>query len=331
MGYSPELINYSFMDEDNYSPLKQKRLRSFVASCMFYRLRKGICKQFALFRDNKMIYSRQRIASSKDIMEFIHDYDVLLIGSDQVWNPFLGFDIDLSLLSFYKSSDSLPKKVSYASSFGIDSLPEELRTKYKESLDDFSNLSTREESGSKIISNLIHRETPIVVDPTLLFSGEQWDRFSNSIDIDEDYVLIYDMQHSQKMYDAAKIISKTLKIKIYALSRITNPDKNITTLYNIGPDKFITLFKRARFVLTDSFHGAVFSVIFEKVFYCVIPKRRASRMKDFLKKISLESRLLSNDSENTDLSFDAIDYGDPNRILSQWRNYSLDYLRKALE
>ncbi len=264
LGYNIDIISYSFMNECEYSPFSQNNFKSFATCCLFYELRRGIHFAFQKFRDKYMKYSDSVIKSKDDFRKIINDYDCFLIGSDQVWNPFLGIDTDITLLKFY---DNGPRKISYASSFGVSHLPDDKKEYYREAFKSFDCISVREPTGKTIINELTDKKVEVVLDPTLLMNADDWEGYAESVDINGDYVLIYDMYHDPGLREIAKKIAKNKNAMVIALSRMILPDMKIKTLKNISPSNFLWLFKNARAIVTDSFHGTVFSVNFNKEFY----------------------------------------------------------------
>ncbi len=327
MGYEAELMNYSFMEEKLYSPLKQKTLRSFVSSTLFYPLRKSLHTAFLNFRKKHMKYSSKQLFTPEDFARVASDYDAFLIGSDQVWNPDLGIDTNITLLRFYENG---PRRLSYASSFGVSSLSKERELVYKEALNKFEHISTREETGKTLVNNITGRESVISLDPTMLLDANEWSKYEEKSGLDEPYVLIYDMRHSQKVMDTAKKLAEIKGCKVVALSRIVIQDKKIRTLYGISPGQFLDLFKNAEAVVTDSFHGTVFSITYQKEFYSYCSRQGmkiGSRITNILKSLGLSERLIHDGAE---VEFSEISYDSVTELLKKMREVSLGYLKKIL-
>lgn len=327
LGYDAELMNYTFMEEKLYSPLKQKTLRSFVSSALFYPLRKSLHTAFLNFRNKNMKYSSKPLFTPEDFACVVNDYDAFLIGSDQVWNPDLGIDTDITLLRFYENG---PRRLSYASSFGVSSLSKECELIYKIALDKFEYISTREETGKNLVNNITHRQSVVSLDPTMLLDADMWSKYEEKSGLDKPYVLIYDMRHSPMVIDTAKKLAKTKGCKVVALSRIIIHDKQIRTLYGISPGQFLDLFKNAEAVVTDSFHGTVFSIIYQKEFYSYCSERGmkiSSRITDILKSLGLSERLIHDGAEVT---FSNILYDSVMERLEKMREVSMGYLKKIL-
>lgn len=327
LGYDAELMNYSFMDEKSYSPFHQKHLRPFVSSTLFYALRKSLHVAFRVFREKHMRYTNERLSRPEDFKRVCDNYDAFLVGSDQVWNPELGIDTDITLLKFY---DKGPIRLSYASSFGVSSLPKELEESYRDALNRFEYISTREASGKELVYKLTGKDSVVSLDPTMLLTASEWEQYEEDVAVRERYVLIYDMRHSPMVMETAKKLAESKKCKVLALSRIRIGDKKIRTLYGISPGQFLTLIKNAEAVVTDSFHGTIFSITYEKEFYSYCSRQGmkiGSRITNILSSLCLEERLIHDGFEP---SFSEIEYSSIRSRLESMREVSLGYLKKIL-
>lgn len=328
LGYDVEILNYSFEEDKSYLFWKNKYLSTQIASILFYSLRKSIYYAFKSFHEG-MPYSKEVYKNIADFRNATTKYDILLVGSDQVWNPNLGIDNDITLLKFYENG---PKKISYASSFGLSSLPENQKARYAAALKEFDFISTREKQGQQIIYELIHKEVPIVLDPTMLLSAQDWENYQSEYRLPkEKYILIYDTQHSADMFEMSLRIAKEQRLKIYVLSRIKPRYSGMEVLYNISPADFLTLISHAEYVLTDSFHGTIYSINYHKEFYAFCPKSSShlsSRITNILDVLNLRDRLIDENSTGTPLP---INYEIVDLELKACRKKSLSYLESALK
>ena len=326
MGYSAEILNYTFEDEKSYLFWKHKRISTQIACVLYYRLRKSLFKAFSEYHE-KMPYSQEIYRNVNDFQKAVDKYDIFLVGSDQVWNPELGIDTDITLLNFYTDG---PKRISYASSFGISQLPDDCREKYITSLKQFDEISTREKQGKLIINDLLQKEVPIVLDPTLLLQASEWRKYQSNYQPKKKYVLVYDMQHSGKMIDFACRIAEKQGLSVYALSRIKIWNHKVKVLYGISPADFLSLVDHAEYVITDSFHGTIFSINYHKNFFAFCPQgamHLSSRIINILDMLSLQDRLIDGEKGT---GSELIDYNNVELKLRKWRNLSLQYLKNAL-
>lgn len=326
MGCDAEILNYTFEDELSYRPFRHKNPKTVLACMLFYRLRHSQYIAFDSFH-RKMAYSEVCYKEYEDFKQAVDRYDVLLTGSDQVWNPYLGIDIGVTLQEFYHSG---PKKISYASSFGVSEIKSELKERYKNALSEFSAVSVREKQGQEIVYELLGKEVPVVLDPTMLMSADGWDRYAEGTAPDKPYILLYDMRHSKKLISFAQRLADKKNCRVLALSRVILPYKNVKTLFGITPGNMLTLFRNAECVVTDSFHGTVFSILYHKPFYVQCAgegQKLGSRIHNLLEYTGLTDRLLTDYSaeQNCEIDFESVD-----KIIEEKRSFSLEWLRKAV-
>lgn len=188
-----------------------------------------------------------------------YEYDYFIVGSDQIWNPNFHTNHEVTFLSFASPT----KRIAVAPSIGITELTSEQINDFKVGLKDFKKLSCREESGSEIIRSITRRECTALIDPTLMLSKEQWNRVARkpSFHNDDKYILIYFLG---TITDEYQQIIKNISDK-YSLKVINIYDKK-SDYYACGPSEFVYLVSHCTIMLTDSFHGCVFSYIYDKPF-----------------------------------------------------------------
>ena len=262
----------------------------------------------------------------------VSGYDAIISGSDQVWNPRLtGGDMTYFL-------DFVPKgikKVSYAASVGLN---EELFLQYKDVYEryvpDFSGISLREETHMPYMKNLVGEKDVIVsVDPTLLLTSKEYmDAMGIDEERGEEFIFVFSYALDPKMYDFANMLSLKYGYKLVAISPYGTGNfvDGTKVLVNVTPNQWLKLFNKAKMIITDSFHGMMFSIIFNKPFYAYAPNRsNVARVKDVLKKLGLEDRKLTGVTNIMDVSFE-LDYTKVNQILEKEKERSIEYLRKQL-
>ena len=280
---------------------------------------------FLQFRSEK-IHTDTRWIEKNNFRNLDSEYDLFIVGSDQVWNPYWAVNkttFDGFFLRFAKKD----KRVSYAASFGVSMIPENQISDYTKALLEFKRISVREDAGASIIKNLCNREAQVVLDPTLLLDKCQWECIQKkmlNIQTDSPYILTYflgEMPENAKDY-IEKAFSIKGEMKIYNLAKQNEKD-----LYALGPSEFIYMISHAKLILTDSFHACVFSFIFEKPFIVFDRQDNTadmmSRIENLLKTFSIERKYASSGMEN-DL-FEA-DYQIGHTILNEKRKESIKYL-----
>ena len=186
-------------------------------------------------------------------------YDFFIVGSDQVWNPHWVNSSDVFLE--FANSD---KRIAYSASFGIGELPKDKEAGFKKGLEGMKHISVRENAGAEIVKKLTGREVPVLLDPTLTLTKDQWDKIVSrpAWYRDEKYILVFFLS---KLPELARVeierIAKENNFKIVELMDETNID-----YYTSTPEEFLYLIKNAGLVYTDSFHCTVFSILFNTAF-----------------------------------------------------------------
>lgn len=293
-------------------------------------------KKFKEFRNQFRL--TKELNTYAELKEYCKNFDNVLVGSDQLWLP-------VNVVSDYYTLNWVPdeiNKISFSTSFGISSIPEKYEELYKKFLNRINYLSTREESGKKIIKDLTDRDAKVVCDPTLLFNKEEW------MDIQEErpivngkYIFCYFLGNSIEYRKFAERLKEKTGYKIVSINHCDEYVKYSDVFadevpYDIGPAEFLNLIRNAEYVCTDSFHGTVFSLINNVKFFVFRRYNRKSkvstnsRLDSLLGTVNLKERLLEGD-EDIDKAIEMnIDFSDVNKKLEEFRNDSKEFLEKAL-
>ncbi|WP_170154530.1 polysaccharide pyruvyl transferase family protein [Mangrovibacterium diazotrophicum] len=263
------------------------------------------------------------------------DYDVYCVGSDQVWNYTFGFSLSPYFLDFVPPNK---KKISFASSFGVSELPDHALEEYKKGLGKFDSLAVREESGAELVKKITGKKATVVLDPTLLLNKKEWSEFSDDRYCpNQPYLLLYVVTLIPSKYarELAKKIASEHKLKIVRICRDAAPEdygSNIINIRDAGPSDFVGLIKNASFVVTNSFHGTVFSINFSVPFYSIVRKSKNnnSRLSNILKKVKLQERLVFSGDSYPDTSKALISMDEADEIIGLERKNSEKYLIQAI-
>ena len=308
---------------------------NFATSIVYYKRKRSRKKAFEQFYSDYMSFSDNKIRSFNDLYSSSFHYDVVIVGSDQVWNYSYPFKPDPFLLTFV---DENTRKISYAASIGKSYLPENLSEMYRTSLSRFFAVSVREKSAVDILKKIgIHSIQ--VLDPTLLLDKDNWKKL---LQIDDrvptvKYILIYELLKSDILIIIAQNIAKKYNYKIVYLASQIFPyhyGKNIDYVYNAGPRTFVELFMNASFVLTTSFHGTAFAVNFNIPFYSIINKNRGgnARIIDLLHDLHLHNRVIEESQDTSLIDFtEQVPFDLSASILSKMRDDSLKFLDNSLQ
>jgi hypothetical protein len=321
--------------------LKKKLKMKFnihYASCIAKRTRK--CNEFkAKYFEPLCDY----YTGWNNLCQGSKNYDVIFVGSDQVWSP-------MSLYSgFYNLMfvDSTVPQFSYSSSFGRSTIMPHQIEGVRTFLNKMDAISVRESSGAKIVKDLTGRYAEIVADPTLLLSSNDWkDLIANSnCKVDEPYILCYMLGPRQDNRDSVRDISKALGLKVVTFNHMDcfiDVDEGFGDINNYDCDclDFLKLLLNAEYVLTDSFHCSVFSILFHKKFltyYRIIPedaKSTHSRIDNLLKMTSLDYRIAVNPKNKNNLLKALTEVSDWNMVdkkIEELRISSLKFLKESLQ
>lgn len=288
------------------------------------------------FRDRVFVRLSPVYHGYDELAEQSKKYSAGLVGSDQLWSP-SGTASNFYNLRFL--SDPVPK-ISYASSFGVSKLPFYQVKRTKAYLERFDFISVREMAGQQIVRELTGLQVPVVLDPTLLFDGGQWNRFLPDEPSDRGpYLFAYFLGPNPHHRQAVERAGKALGLKIVALHHLDQyvpADEGFgdEAPYRVGPHEFLNLIRHASYVCTDSFHGSAFSILYHKQFvvfnrysdHAAVSKN--SRIDSLLDSLGLQSRRCRLDvgREITE----PIDYDSVDARLEKLRKASLDYLDRAL-
>lgn len=269
-----------------------------------------------------------------DLKTGASSYSSVLVGSDQLWTPG-GLATNFYNLLFVPDKIN---KISYATSFGVSNIPFYQRKRTKKYLMRIDHLSVREEKGKEIIAKLTGRKAKVVLDPTLLLTREQWDEaVPYERIIDKPYVFCYFLGENNFHREVASDICEKTGLAIVTtpfLDSVVKCDVHFGDFrLAVGPDGFVNLIRNAKYVITDSFHGTVFSILYHKKFvtlnrYEEGSQSRNSRIDNILTILGLENRRSS--CPDLDLLSEIINYDLVDEKISLLREDSLDFLREAL-
>lgn len=253
-------------------------------------------------------------------------YDYFIVGSDQIWNPYYVGHFKEKFLQFA----SFKKRIAYAASFGITDIPIEKQMFLKKALLNMKEISVRENEGKKIIKDLISRDVPVLVDPTLTLTKEEWQKIEMIPEWynGEKYILTYFIG---KPSSIIKNIAKKNSWKIYNLM-----DRNNFNLYTSRVEEFVYLIAHAELVITDSFHASVFSILMNTPFLVVNRQIKGeadmtSRINTLMNLFGYQDRYIVNGE--CKLSEDEIlhmDFSNVKAIQEREIERSTAYVKKAL-
>ena len=269
----------------------------------------------------------------KSKIKFENQFDYFVVGSDQLWNPFW-FD-EKNFLYFVRDSR---KKLSYATSIGISTIPDNYKKRYCKYLSSFSHINVREEKAKELLTDIVKRnDISVVSDPTFLLTKNEWKdvyygHSQEKINNDK-YLLCYFVGGIKEYEKQIKKFAADNELKIYIIPmREEDYEIKDVCFKESGPYEFLDLIDHSEYVFTDSFHASTISLIFNKKFF--VNKRintqhnlsQGSRIEELLKRFHIENIFNNNDIN----VWNSIDYQKINSIINRERDYSLGILYKMI-
>lgn len=285
--------------------------------------------KFERFINDRMVLTKKY--SKFDQLLFLKDeYDCVFCGSDQIWNTDITEGFDKSYYLGFASGNTI--KASYAASVAREKIDPKYENDYVNYLNKLDFISIREKESVEELKKYVHKDINVNIDPTLLLEKEDWLGIAklSKINIKYDYIFVYILQENPEFVKIVNDISEKLNLKVVSISK-KKRFNNEVIIPEAGPEDFLHLCSNSSFVITNSFHGTVFSLIFEKK-NCVIPHlNTGSRMVDLMKVVGLKDRIISEassldlDTINKDINYDNV-----KEIIRGERQKSYDYLNKVL-
>lgn len=357
LGLRNETINLSGISREIFRG-KRKYYRRNLLNLQMYQAKKGFIRHIVqrkldrngfgknivqrnhAFRNFEDRYFRlsKPCSSIEELSSSCRQYTDVLLGSDQLWLP-LNIEGDYYTLNFVPD---LINKVAFATSFGVSEIPLYLQEKTACFLSHIQHLSVREKSGQQIIEQLTGRQVPIVCDPSLLFTGDEWGSIqSPEAIISHPYIFCYLLGNNPSHRSFANRLKQETGLPIVVLRHLDEYIPSDEAFgdeapYDIGPLEFLNLIHHAKFVCTDSFHGTVFSILNKKPFFTFkrFQKNNAqstnARLDTFLSTAGLIDRYIQGDADVSALITSEIDYQTVDKKIRQLRENSIRFLTASL-
>lgn len=260
-------------------------------------------------------------------------YDIIFIGSDQIWSPQICFGFDEIYWGQFPHDNT--RLFTYAASIGgHNHLNNEEWRKAGHYLKAFERISVREKQLQKDLKEHLDIHSELVVDPTILVNESVFDELAEKPkDMPYSYVLVFSVAPTDNLMGFAEKVANETNSKIVKLSAYNTPwvlrrGKKKTVSPTV--EEFLGWFKYAKCVVTVSFHGTVFSVLFRKDFYS-LSNYMQDRAEHFLRSLNLANRLVSSDSNFiNDFSYTSVDYSGVEERLAYMKEHSINFVTNSL-
>jgi len=356
LGYENETICIDGISKE----IRNAKLKHYIFQLFDFSLIKGkigfikriilqkINKEFKTnikIRNKKFIKFRERFKiskqcnSRKELTAYCKEFSSILVGSDQLWLP-SNIDADYYTLSFVPDEIN---KISYATSFGVSMIPQRQWGIANIFLNRINHVSVRENTGKEIVNKVSYRDVPVVCDPTLLFTSEQWaEDFPIERIIKEEYIFCYFLGNNPDQRAFVQKVKDLTGLKIVALLHLDEYikiDCNFPDYapFDVDPADFVNLIRNAEYVFTDSFHGTIFSVLHQKKFFTFKRFKEGStlstnsRMHSLFNILGLQNRFISSNENVEQCISKTINYKPVLNRIELLRKESMQFLINALE
>lgn len=345
LGNDVELINYIVDDSTSRSVKKESSLRLRLYKKIGWYILQNVKNKHSKDLDSKhkklqrfitenCIVSK-KLNDKKTFVEFCNNLDCVVTGSDQIWNP------NWYSPFYYINFDEVnTDRISYASSFGVNTVLENRKHEIRKGLERFLCISVRENSAVEMLSREFNVDASLVVDPTMLLSSMEWKKYLiEKKEGNQDYIAVYLLSDNHNHWKAVKRFAKKMKLPLRIIpvggySYIQ--DEKID--YSIGIEDFLSIIYHSKIVITDSFHACVFSTLFGKQ-YLVFERflnlstdSQNTRIYSLLSNLECENILLPHNTNNIRV-LPKIDYdrvnGKMESLVFNSKQYLVDALNKV--
>ena len=304
---------------------KMKRVFSLNKN---YRLERNKEDKFDFFMEKYYKLSSKQYFGDETLKRNPPKYDVLISGSDQVLNTSLTGESS----SYYLDFDNTVKKISYASSFGRTDLSETEKRLIKDELPKFYSLSFREQSGRKLVENLTGIIGKDVLDPVFLMDRTYWSELcAKKLRVPDRYIFVYAMEVTSIFKKVVTMAAENYNLPVVIVNASGSDSELPGKADNAcGPMEFLRYVRDAEIVITNSFHGTAFSLIFEKKLLSIAHSRKNIRLENLLEYIDCLEYQIDSDIKVDNLDTQLIDLSGSICKLERYIEASRYYLKNAL-
>ena len=340
LGHESEIINYTRYEE-RYENLAntlikgKKWEKNIILRCIYKVIQTPNYtrqyKKFAEYRKNFLKETCNEYGNIDELKNNLPLADIYCSGSDQIWGKIGSSEYDEAyFLEFARDK----KCISYASSFGKTELNNSLINKLRNMLSKYSSILVREDSAKELLKDQKFENVEQVLDPTLLLDKEEWSKLANKSckKLPKNYVLVYQLHDNKKFDKYAKKFAKEKRMKLLRVSpSIFHITRSGKLVYLPNQYDFLNLFKNANYVLTDSFHATVFSIIFNRNFIDILPENNTgTRIESILRLFKINNKILNSFEDFNSIDYE-IEWNSVNKIMKSEREKSVELLKEAIE
>ncbi len=303
------------------------KCKGLVADVLYYTRRRKEQKLYDSFLEKHLHISNTVYRDFTDLRRAEEQYDAFLVGSDLVWNPQMTEGVNpIYFLEFAPNK----KKIAYAASVGMSEPPEELLKEIAAKAEKLDCISLREKTTAMQLQPYVKKKVHAVLDPTLLTDGEDWASFYDAKPLcDRKYIFAFCLEKSDLLVKQVNLLAKTYGYEIITSTRKDGfaADRVTSVRFQMGPSEFLNYVRHAQIVVTNSFHGCAFSVLFHKDLYCIPHTTRGVRMTELMMNLEMPERII----QETPRLCEKVDYEQVEKIRASMMQDSMTYLVNALK
>ena len=331
LGADAKVINYQCEKVNSlYDPFpKTKNAKKLISNILWYKRKNHKKEEFEKFSDKYLKLTEKKYYTKKDLEETNDMFDLFITGSDQIWRAeSTNFDTTY-FLDFVKDNR---KKYSYAASFGSDKVEDKYKEEYAKMLNEYNMISVREKQGQSIVKDLINKEARIDLDPTFLLKKEDWQKIEKKPNEQKRYIILFIIRKSEKIFRFAEKLAKQKDCELIYISNDRKKEVNAKYVGGISPEEWLGYIDNAEYVITNSFHGTAFSIIYQKNFFLELqppPAKANARLENIMDMLGLREREIIN-GDNANIS-KQIDYIKVEKILEEQSTKSIEYLKEIIK
>lgn len=328
MGVNDRLLDLSKMNTDYYDKVVfGKRTPGILYNNIIKMIyRKQITKKehrFIEFINNNIILTKN-YKTMDDVLSDPPSADVYITGGDQMFN----YTSVLRPTNYLEFGDESIKRISYSTSLGENEIMKGHEEDFKNKLIRYHSISLREQNSKAFVEEILNKEVSVNIDPTFLIDADYWGKLSKAT-VKGKYILCYCLLNNKNLENTLNKLKKATGLDVVVI----NPQarcyiKGDKIIRDAGPEEFLGLIKNAEWVVSTSFHGICFSLMFERPFYCLIKQDGDIRYDSLLTKMGLTERIIR---DGSDFEPTEIDYTNIREIIKKERENGIEYLRNTLE
>lgn len=332
LGYDVRIINYRD-PKFGKSVWWKDLLKDFINNTIglfnykiYEKTHRGVYKY-----QKKYLKQTNLISTPEEIPNLVREYSCLVYGSDQIWAPnvynpiYMGGYIPQGI-----------RKISYAASIGLNEIPDNLITTYKQNLSSFYAIAVREQEGKELLKSNCQITADVVLDPTLMINAISYKKMQKPVKgVKGKFIYCYFLNKEHKYRQKVEEYAREKGLQIIGTSEKPSDSQWMKRVVNLGADQFLWLINNAETIFTDSYHGSIFSLLFHKNLWTFVrfeensPICQNSRIRQLQNNFNIGHRIITT-NHTIDDSLE-IDYEYFERALEKHRADSLKYIKEALK